>query len=62
MEARLEQIMVAPEELSVDTVILSVTSELESICSLKEEQRTTLKVFFRGKDVCALLPTDKSLI
>ena len=45
MEAiRLEQPMAAPEEVSIDTVIAALISELESISSLKEEQRTTLKV------------------
>ena len=40
---RLEQTMVAPGEVSVDTVIASVISELESISSPIEEQRTILK-------------------
>ena len=53
----------ATEEVSV-TAIASVISELESISSLKEEQRTALKAFLDEKDVFALLPTGfgKSLI
>ena len=48
MEAtHLEQMMATPEEVSVDTAIASVISELEGISSLKEEQR---------KDVFVLLP------
>ena len=41
--------MTAPEEVSIDSVIASVISELERISSLKEEQRTTLKAFNGGK-------------
>ena len=41
----------APEEVSIDTAIASVISELESISSLKEEQRTTLKAFLHGQDL-----------
>ena len=47
--APLVQTMVALEKVSVDTVLASVISELESISSLKEEQRTTLKAFIDGK-------------
>ena len=47
-----------PEEVSVDTTIASVLSELENISSLKEEQRMTLEAFLHGQDVFALLPTD----
>ena len=54
----LEQTMAAPEEVTVDAVIASVTSELESISSLKEEQRMTLKASLEGEDVFARLPTD----
>ena len=59
-----KQTMAAPEEVSLDTEIASVISELESISSSKEEQRTTLKAFLHGKDVFSLLPTSfcKSLI
>ena len=46
----LEQTMVAPKEVSIDTVTASVISELESISSLKEEQRAA---FLHGKDVLA---------
>ena len=53
--SHLKLTMVAPEEVSVDTVVASVISELERISSLKEEQRTTLKAFINGKDVFALL-------
>ncbi len=35
----------------------SVLSELESLSSLKEKQRTALKAFFGGKNVFALLLT-----
>ena len=48
--------MSAPDEVSVDTKTASVISELESISSLKEEQRMTLKAFNNSKDVFALLP------
>ena len=41
----LEPTMVAPEEVSVDTAIASVISELESISSLREKQRMSLKAF-----------------
>ena len=55
--------MAAPKEVSV-AAIASVISELVSISSLKEEQRTALKAFLDGKNVFALLPTGfgKSLI
>lgn len=46
--------LAAPEEVSVDAAIVSVISELERISSLKEEQRTTLKAFLRGKHVFGL--------
>ncbi len=54
----------ATDVVNVDSAIAAVLSELESISSLKEEQRTTLKVFPDGKDVFALFLTDfgKSLI
>ena len=44
--------------------LASVTSEPESISSLKEEQRMPLKACLRGRDVFTLLPTGfgKSLI
>ena len=50
--------MVAPEEVSVDTVIASVISEVERVSSLKEEQRTTLKpcVFCPGADAVCIAP------
>ena len=49
---------------SIDSAISSVLSELESISSLKNEQRTALEAFVGGKDVFALLPTgyEKSLL
>ena len=51
MEAiRLEQAMVASGEISTDTVIASVISELENISSLKDEQRTALKAFLYKDD------------
>ncbi len=55
--------MAATDVVSVDAAIASVLSELESISSLKEEQRT-LKAFLEGKDVFALLSAgfSKSLI
>ena len=65
MEATLlEQRMAAPEEVSVDTVIASVISEVESISSLTDEQRAALMDFIHGKDVFTLLLTGfgKSLI
>ena len=37
--------MAALEEVSIDTVIASAITELESISPLKEEQRTTLRAF-----------------
>ncbi len=56
--------MTATDVVSVDAAIASVLSELESISSLKEEQRTTMKAFLDGKDVFSFLPNDshKSLI
>ena len=48
-------IMVVPKKVSVDAAIASVISELESISSLKEEQRTALKAFLDGKYVLVLL-------
>lgn len=48
---RLITTMVAPKEVRVDAAIASVMSELESIYSLNE-QRTALKVFHIGIDVC----------
>ena len=44
-------------EARVDSTITTVISQLDSISSLKEEQRTALKAFLRGNDVFALLPT-----
>ena len=35
----------APEEVSIETAIVSVISELESISSLNTEQRTIEKLF-----------------
>ena len=60
----LEQQMAAAEEVSTDTVIASVTSEPESISSLKDEQRRTLRAFLHGQGVFAPLPAgfSKSLI
>ncbi len=54
----------ATDVVNVDSAIAAVLSELESISSLKEEQRTTLEVFPDGRDVFALFLTDfgKSLI
>lgn len=46
--------MAAPKEDGVDPAIASVTSGLENVSSLKEEQRTPLKAFLTGKDVFAL--------
>ena len=46
---RLEQTMAAPEEVSADTVMASVISDLESVSSLKEKQRTALKAFIMEK-------------
>ena len=52
---RLKHTMAASGEVSVDTQIASVSS-------LKEEQRTTLKAFIDGKDVFALLTISFSLV
>ena len=41
--------MAAPEQVIVDTVIISVILELESIPSLTEEQNMALKAFSRWK-------------
>ncbi len=55
--------MAATDEFSVDPAIASVLSELESILSLQEEQRMTLKVFLGGKNVFAFFLTEcESLI
>ena len=43
------------EDVSVDTVIGSVISKLESIFLLEEELRMTLEAFIVGKDVFVLL-------
>ena len=51
----LEQTTAVPEEVSIDTAIASVTSEVESISSLKEEQRRTLKAFLHVKDIFTLI-------
>ena len=51
----LKTTMAAPKEVSVDAAIASAISELESILSLKEDQKTALKAFLDGKDVFALL-------
>ena len=53
--ASLKTTMAAPKKVSVDAAIASIISELESISSLKEEQRTALKAFLNGKDVFVLL-------
>ncbi len=52
--------MAVSEQVSIDAATASVLSELESISSLKEEQRTTLKAFLNGKIVFVPLPTDLS--
>lgn len=49
--------MAAAKEVSRDAATASVISELESVSSLKEKQRTALKGFLYGKHVFALLPT-----
>ncbi len=41
----------------VSASIASVLSEMESISSLKEKQKSTLRAFLDGKDVFTLLPT-----
>lgn len=41
--------MATPKQVSIVTPIASVISELESISSLKKEQRTALKAFFMEK-------------
>ena len=55
--AHSKQQWAAPKEVNVDAAVASVISELESISSLKETQRTTLEDFLDGKHVFALLPT-----
>ena len=47
--------MVAPKEVRLDAAIASVISQLESISSLKEEQRTALKAFLNDKRSCFAL-------
>ncbi len=47
--------MVAMVVVSVDAAIASNLSELESISSFKEKQRTTLKAFLDEKNVFAFL-------
>ena len=54
-ESGLFRMKVAPEEVSVDSVIASVISGMKSVSSLKGKQRT--KGFLSGKDVFSLLPT-----
>ncbi len=49
--------MAATDVVSINAAAASVLSELESVSSLKEEQRTTLNIFLDGKDVFTLLPT-----
>jgi len=44
------------KEVTTDAVKASVKSELESISSLKEEQRTAQKAFLSGKNVFASSP------
>ncbi len=56
--AAIPTMVAVPEQVNIDTAIISVLSELENISSLKEKQRTTLKAFLDGEDVLALLPTD----
>ena len=55
MTVREKTTMAAPKEVSVDVVTASVISELQSISSLKEGQRTALEAFLNGRDVFALL-------
>ena len=43
------------KRLALDAAVASIISELESISSLKEEQRMALKAFLEGKYVFALL-------
>ena len=52
----LEQTIVAPEEVSVASLI----SELVSISSFKEDQRAALEARMNGKDALALLLTSFS--
>ncbi len=48
--------MVAKDMVNINAAIASVLSQLGSIFSLKEQQRTTLKTFLHGKDIFALFP------
>ncbi len=43
-----------PGKVNVDAAIKSVLPELESISSVKEKQRMTLKAFLDGKSIFAL--------
>lgn len=56
----LKNIMAAPKEVSVYAAIAWVESELESISSLEDEQKTALRGFRNGKDVFTLFLTDLS--
>ncbi len=46
--------MAATDVVSIDAAIASVLSEPESIPSMKEERRKTLKAFLDAKDVLLL--------
>ncbi len=50
--------MDATDMVSVDATVASALSDLESISSLKEEQRMTLKLFLHGINVFSLLLSD----
>ncbi len=49
--------MATMDVVSIDAAVASVLSDLESISSLKKEQRASLKASLDGKDVFTLLLT-----
>lgn len=55
---------VATKEISVDTAVAVVLSELDGIFALKDEQRTAQKAFLGGEGVFSLRLTGfgKSLV
>lgn len=52
--------MAATEEVSMIAAIVTVSSEVNNISSLKAKQRTVMKALLDGKDVFILFPTDFS--
>ncbi len=52
--------MAAPREVNTHAALTSASWQLESIFSLKEQQRTWQKVFINEKNVFTLLKSDRS--